>query len=123
MLNDDGTLTESDQSDRIMLYFTDSANSSGTSCYESLDEMNLNVYYNACGKAQIRVENELLSLEEWKKHMRNKLTYDADSICADPLFVNAENHDYRLREDSPALKLGIKTIDADEIGLRKDYRF
>lgn len=123
MLNDDGTLTESDQSDRIMLYFTDSANSSGTSCYESLDEMNLNVYYNACGKAQIRVENELLSLDEWKKHMRNKLTYDADSICADPLFVDAENHDYRLREDSPALKLGIKTIDASEIGLRKDYRF
>lgn len=105
-----------------MLYFTDSANSSGTSCYDSLDEMNLNVYYNACGKAQIRVENELLSLDEWKKHERNKHGYDADSICADPLFVNAENHDYRLCQNSPALKLGFKPIAANEIG-RADYRF
>ena len=47
----------------------------------------------------------------------------ADSICADPLFVNAEDHDYRLREDSPAHRLGIHSIDTSTIGLCEDYRY
>ena len=123
MLNSDGTLTESENSDRIMLFFDDGANSSGTPVLESLREMNRNLYWNAAGEAQIRVNSSLLSLEEWQNDDRNVNRYDADSICEDPLFADAEHHDYRLRENSPAYKLGIRSIDTSEIGLLPEFRF
>jgi len=122
-LHDDGTLTESDSGDRVMLYFTDGANSSGTSCYVSLDEMNHNLYCNASGRAYFRVENDLLSLDEWKICPRNILGYDTDSIQDDPMFYDAQNHDYRLSADSPAFALGIESIDTARIGLPDDYRY
>ncbi|MEW6355505.1 MAG: sugar-binding protein [Planctomycetota bacterium] len=49
--------------------------------------------------------------EEWKK-----LGFDAHSIVADPLFVNAKNDDFCLRPESPAHKLGIKQIPVEKIG-------
>jgi len=42
----------------------------------------------------------------------------AHSLAVDPLFVDPENGDFRLRADSPALKIGIVPIDLSEIGLR-----
>jgi len=53
--------------------------------------------------------------EEW-----HKLGQDNNSIFTDPLFIDAENGDYRLRSDSPAFKLGFKEIPIAEIGLYKD---
>ena len=43
---------------------------------------------------------------------------DAHSMVADPRFVAPEKDDYRLRPDSPALKLGFKPIDTSRIGLK-----
>lgn len=44
-------------------------------------------------------------------------------IEADPGFVNRERQDFRLRDDSPAFKLGFKRIPLENIGLFKDeYR-
>jgi len=41
----------------------------------------------------------------------------------DPLFVDAPNGNFQLRDDSPAYKLGFQKIPADKIGLYKDeYR-
>lgn len=122
-LNDDGTLTESENNDRTMLYFSDDANSSGTPSLDSLSEMNRNLYYNAVGEAWFKVNDCLLNIEEWKNDARNRNRYDADSLCADPLFIDAEHHDYRLREDSPARELGIQSIDTEDIGLLPDFRF
>ncbi len=56
---------------------------------------------------------DLKTFEDWKK-----LGFDTHSIIADPLFVDPENHDYSLRPDSPALKLGFKPIDVSRVGLR-----
>jgi len=42
---------------------------------------------------------------------------DAHSMVADPGFVNAGEHDFRLRADSPALKLGFEPIDLSTVGL------
>ena len=46
---------------------------------------------------------------------------DAHSISADPLFVDLENGDFRLKPNSPALKLGFKPIDITKIGLTNDF--
>jgi hypothetical protein len=42
---------------------------------------------------------------------------DKNGVAADPLFVDLENGDFRLKEDSPAHKMGIKSIDVSEMGL------
>ena len=47
--------------------------------------------------------------------------YDKNSAYADPLFVDWENGDFRLKPESPALKMGIKPIDMDKIGLTDEF--
>lgn len=42
-------------------------------------------------------------------------------VYADPLFVDLKPRDFRLRPDSPALKMGIKQIDLSGVGLTKDF--
>jgi len=54
-----------------------------------------------------------MSFDEWKASGR-----DTDSIIADPLFVNASNFDFRLRPESPALKMGFQQIDMAGVGPR-----
>jgi hypothetical protein len=46
---------------------------------------------------------------------------DKNSIVADPLFRDIQNGDFRLRENSPAYKIGFKDIDMSRIGLT--YKF
>ena len=50
-----------------------------------------------------------------------KLGIEENSVSADPLFVDIENGDFSLHPDSPALKLGFKSIDMSAIGLRDDF--
>jgi hypothetical protein len=49
--------------------------------------------------------------EEWRKS-----GLDTHSVLADPKFVNAARDDFRLRPDSPALKLGFVPIPIEKIG-------
>jgi hypothetical protein len=57
----------------------------------------------------------MLTWDEWRQTGQ-----DAHSVVADPLFVDPAHHDYRLKPDSPALKLGFKPIPFDQIGPYKD---
>ncbi len=43
-------------------------------------------------------------------------------LDADPRFVNREKEDFRLKDDSPAYKLGFKPIPFEKIGLYEDER-
>ncbi len=44
-------------------------------------------------------------------------------IDSDPGFVDLENENFQLKDDSPAFKLGFKPIPFDNIGLYRDeYR-
>lgn len=54
-------------------------------------------------------------LDEWLELGRDK-----HSILADPRFVAADRYDFRLRPDSPALKLGFKPLDLSGAGLYGD---
>ena len=58
------------------------------------------------------------SFEAWKK--RN---LDIESLIADPLFIDPAKGDYRVRPNSPALKLGFKNFPMDNFGvLKPDFR-
>lgn len=58
---------------------------------------------------------QLLTWDQWRQTGK-----DEHSVFADPLFVDPANHDYRLKPDSPALKLGFKPIPLDKIGPYED---
>jgi parallel beta-helix repeat protein len=45
---------------------------------------------------------------------------DRHGAVADPKFVDPAHYDFRLRPDSPALKLGIRSIDTRRVGLYGD---
>jgi hypothetical protein len=51
-----------------------------------------------------------------------KLGFDAASILADPRFENLTSDDFRLKADSPAMKLGFEPIPCDSIGPKADPR-
>ncbi|MFV2067572.1 MAG: right-handed parallel beta-helix repeat-containing protein [Pirellulales bacterium] len=53
-----------------------------------------------------------LNLEEWRKK-----GHDVNSIVADPKFVAADQYDFGLQDDSPALQLGFQPIDIGTAGL------
>lgn len=59
------------------------------------------------------------TIDEW----RTSSGLDAFSVIADPLFVDASKHDYRLAKNSPAHALGFKRIEVEKIGLLADSRF
>lgn len=61
------------------------------------------------------VAKKQLSLAEWRT-----MGYDLRSVVADPLVVDPEQDDFRLRLGSPAYKLGFLPINMDGIGIRTD---
>jgi arylsulfatase A-like enzyme len=45
---------------------------------------------------------------------------DIQSLAVDPMFANPADGDFRLKSDSPALKLGFMPIDLSKIGLTRE---
>lgn len=72
--------------------------------------MDNNCYWNTAGN---KIDFVGLSLEQWRKDLGR----DVSSVVADPLFVDPENHDFRLKPDSPAFKLGFKEFDYTKAGV------
>jgi len=75
--------------------------------------MDKNCYWDATGREITFVGKTLADWQKEKGH-------DANSIIADPLFVDANNLDFRLKPDSPALKLGFKPFDYSKAGVHGD---
>jgi parallel beta helix pectate lyase-like protein/glycosyl hydrolase family 141 len=72
-------------------------------------KMDNNCYFNAAGKG---ITFGRMDIKTW----RDK-GYDKNSLIADPLFVDPDNHDYRLKPNSPALKLGFQPFDFSKAGV------
>ena len=53
-----------------------------------------------------------VSFDDWRAKGQ-----DLRSIIADPMFVDAEHYDFRLKPESPAIALGFRPIDASQAGL------
>jgi len=55
-----------------------------------------------------------LTLKQWQKK-----GFDKHSVFADPLFVDADNGNYHVKPQSPALQLGFKNFDINKFGVIK----
>lgn len=75
-------------------------------------ESDHNIYY--C-KAEPRLGEETLGRLQ-------RSGVDTHSRAVDPLFVDPENHDFRLKPNSPALKMGFVPFDLSKVGLRSDKK-
>ena len=70
-----------------------------------------NLYWNTQGPEAVRFPGGV-DLAAWQKQ-----GYDRHSLVADPLFMDPEHDDFRLRPGSPALRLGFEPFDISKAGL------
>jgi parallel beta-helix repeat protein len=70
-----------------------------------------NLYWDARGEP-VTFANH--TLEEWREEK-----HDSNSIIADPGFARPNSYDFRLRQDSPAFRLGFQRIDVTSAGTRE----
>lgn len=68
-----------------------------------------NCYWNAAGD---EVTFAGMNIETWRGRGQ-----DENSIIEDPMFVDADNYDFRLKENSPALKVGFRPFDYSKAGV------
>jgi hypothetical protein len=80
-----------------------------------------NIFYQAQGKYDVKIDWVNKPLEYWK-NLYGK-NYEANSLFEDPMFVDPDQMNYKLKPNSPALKLGFKDIDVSNVGLKKDFPF
>jgi hypothetical protein len=78
--------------------------------YNSFDE---NVIFNTGGPVTMGLP-KVEPPDQWAAWQ--KLGQDTHSVIADPLFVDRRRDDYRLKPESPALKLGFRQIPVRRIG-------
>ncbi len=92
------------------------------------EDVDYNVIYTPDGKYDVgcpeknlglgkRGESGMATLEQWKGVDRDK-----NSVFGDPLFVDPLKLDFRLKPESPALRLGFKPFPLDGWGLPADFR-
>ncbi len=80
---------------------------------ESPGDWDENVYWHTAGPEALRFFRRTIG--EWQA-----IGLDTHSRIADPQFVNADGHDFRLQSTSPALELGFGEFDISQVGLYGD---
>jgi len=73
-----------------------------------------NLYYPTEGDL-FRLGRREMTFTEWQALSKTGLTFDPNSIAADPLFVDPENGNFHLWSDSPAIDAGF------DVGLTQDF--
>jgi hypothetical protein len=91
---------------------------------DRLVECDSNLFWHPDGQYTVSIRGwpepglNVLTLDQWRE-----AGFDRNSIVDDPGFADPEAHDYRLRPDSPAFKLGFEPIDTAQCGLLEDFPF
>lgn len=80
---------------------------------ESLGTWDQNIFWHT----QLK---DKLPFFKWDFAAWQTLGLDANSLLADPQFLDPDNYDFTLKPTSPALKLGFKPIDLSSVGLYGD---
>lgn len=86
-----------------------------------LEKVDNNCFHNDLGRFSARVlerESKVrreIELEEWQA-----MGFDRNSVFGDPMFVDPANDDYRVKPESPALKVGFKNFEMGQWGLAED---
>src|SRR5579863_2238250 len=90
------------------------------------DKIDYNCFYCSEGEFQavvdqLRAENgkrnaKRYTLQEWQN-----LGFDLHSVFGDPLFVDPANHDFQVRPESPALRVGFKNFEMGKWGLEETF--
>ena len=101
----EGELFSGDWRDREYKYYTNPSRPEGDDRKRNF-ESNWNVFYNPNLKVEEVTFYNDESFADWQKR-----GYDVNSVYADPMFVDPDNFDFRLKPESPALKLGFEPID------------
>jgi hypothetical protein len=108
----EGVLHDGNWTEEPYLFYFHPKNDKGTHEVSESFDMDYNLYYNPdMSLDEINFGNGK-TWEEWQE-----MGKDQHSIYADPLFVDVENFDFRLKNGSPAFKLGFKPIDMRQAGL------
>lgn len=93
----------------------DSGSLLGSNWKENNYKFDNNVYWDLRSKD---IKFDQWTFKEWQDKGQ-----DIHSLIADPLFVDALKYDFRLKPESPALKLGFKPIDLSLVGPRKEFGY
>ncbi len=65
------------------------------------------------------VDHNFFACQPGMKDRYAKFGWDVHSLAGDPLFVNPAKGDFRVKEESPALKIGFKNFPMDQFGVKK----
>ena len=83
-----------------------------------------NLFWQGQGENLRRVSKGQPIGNTWWKHIEDRVeplvTFEDNLINEDPKFVDEKQGDFRLRDDSPAWKLGFQRIPVEKIGLYPD---
>lgn len=118
--NKENQLMRTRDEEHISFFFTnnivlyDSGNLLGSSWKNDRFVIDGNLYWDtraAGDTAKMKFSNATLA--QWKAR-----GHDTNSIVGDPMFVDAAKNDFRLKANSPALKMGFKPIDLRTVGVR-----
>lgn len=107
----EGILHDGEWNDEPYKFYYHPNNKSGRETNSTFD-MDYNLYFNPENPLEEVKFGEGKKWEEW-----HEMGKDQHSLYTDPMFVDAENFDFRLKNESPAFKLGFNQIDIQKVGL------
>ena len=77
-----------------------------------------NLFYSGGDAPTITGVGKPMTIQEWQQK-----GFDQHFIIADPQFVSPESGDYRVKQDSPAIRLGFENFPMDSFGVeRADFK-
>ena len=81
---------------------------------EYAKEFDYNLFYSENGEPKITGVGKPMTITQWQAK-----GFDKHSIIADPMFMDPANGDYRVKPESPVLKLGFQNFPMNRFGVLK----